>query len=67
MTWDNVFNGSTRGGIPEAWGVSGYPTVYVLDAQGVIRATGGAARGERLARTVEALLAEGAGDANAGN
>ena len=30
--------GSTRGAIPTRWNVSGWPTIYVLDHNGVIRA-----------------------------
>ncbi len=65
ITWDNIFNGDTKGGIPQAWGVSGYPTIYVLDGNGVIRAKG--ARGERLGVVVKELIAEMEGTGNAGN
>ena len=58
MTWDNIFNGATSGGIPQMWGVSGYQTLYLLDANGVIRATSGELRGERLAESVHKLIAE---------
>ena len=56
MTWDNIFCGSTRGGIPGAWGVTGYPTLYVLDRDGVIRAL--SPRGNRLEEVVDQLVAE---------
>jgi len=56
VTWDNIFNGDTRGGIPGTWGVTGYPTLYVLDRDGVIRAL--SPRGEQLERVVDALVAE---------
>ncbi len=56
MTWDNIFNGSTRGGVPGAWGVTGYPTMYILDRDGVIRYID--ARGERLEKVVDGLVAE---------
>lgn len=56
VTWDNIFNGSTSGGIPQAWGVSGYPTMYVLDGTGTIRAI--SPRGEGLETVVDELVAE---------
>jgi hypothetical protein len=38
MTWRHWFDGgSTRGPIATAWNVSGWPTTYVIDAEGVIR------------------------------
>ncbi len=57
IPWDSVWNGSTRGGIPEAWGVSAYPTLYLLDRDGVIRYL--SPRGERLEAAVDELVAEG--------
>jgi thiol-disulfide isomerase/thioredoxin len=36
MPWTHWWNGA-RGGIIDAWEVEGYPTAYVIDAQGVIR------------------------------
>jgi len=38
VTWPNVFEGATSGPISQSWSVSGLPTVFVLDAEGVIRA-----------------------------
>lgn len=39
MTWPSFWNGKggPRGPISSAWNVHGWPTVYVLDANGVIR------------------------------
>ena len=37
MTWNSIFDGSTKGPVSTSWGVSYFPTVYVLDAMGVIR------------------------------
>jgi hypothetical protein len=38
ITWRSFWNGgSTRGPISRAWKVHGWPTLYVIDAQGVIR------------------------------
>lgn len=56
ISWDNIFNGSTSGGVPQAWGVSGYPTTFLLDAEGRIRFKG--LRHDAVAPKVEELLAE---------
>jgi peroxiredoxin len=56
VTWDNVFNGSTSGGIPEEWGISSYPTTYLLDAKGRIRHKN--LRGTSVDEKVEELLNE---------
>ena len=39
MTWPSFWNGKdgSRGPISSAWNVSGWPTVYVIDAGGIIR------------------------------
>jgi hypothetical protein len=38
ITWRSFWNGgSTQGPISTEWGVSGWPTLYVLDHQGKIR------------------------------
>ena len=55
VTWPDVFAGSTDGEIPRRWGVTGYPTMYVLDRQGVIRSI--SPRGQELERVVDGLLA----------
>ena len=56
VTWKSAWQGGGRGPIPRTWGVTGYPTIFVLDAKGVIRYRD--ARGEALDRAVETLLAE---------
>ena len=57
ITWRSFWNGgSTNGPISNAWKVRGWPTIYVLDANGVIRARD--VRGEAMDRAVDALLAE---------
>lgn len=45
-----------RGPIPRAWNVSGWPTIYVLDEHGVIRAKG--LTGNRLRLLLEKLISE---------
>ncbi len=56
VSWRSSWQGSTDGPIPTDWGIDSYPTIFVLDADHVIRAID--ARGERLARVVDELLAE---------
>jgi len=56
VTWRSSWQGSTSGPLPTEWGVTGYPTIYVLDHKGVIRYEG--VRGEEMDKAVDALLAE---------
>ncbi len=57
ITWPSFFDGGSTGGpIANAWGVSGWPTIYILDEKGVIRAKG--ARGKAMDDAVDKLLAE---------
>ncbi len=57
ITWRSFWNGgSTSGPISTAWNVHGWPTIYVLDAQGQIRYRG--VRGEQLDQAIDTLLAE---------
>jgi len=39
ITWRSFWNGpkGTRGPISEDWGVTGWPTLYVIDHKGIIR------------------------------
>jgi thiol-disulfide isomerase/thioredoxin len=55
MPWTHWWNGA-EGGIVEDWNVEFFPTIYVLDAQGVIRYRN--VRGEELERAVDELLKE---------
>jgi thiol-disulfide isomerase/thioredoxin len=59
MTWPSFWNGrdGADGPISKAWNVRGWPTVYVLDAKGVIRFKG--LRGKELEEKVKLLLEEG--------
>lgn len=56
IPWRNALDGGPSGPIVNKLGVSGWPTVVVLDRSGKVRYVD--ARGEDLDRAVEALLAE---------
>ncbi len=36
-TWRCLFDGNWEGPIQKAWNIQGFPTIYILDARGVIR------------------------------
>jgi thiol-disulfide isomerase/thioredoxin len=55
MPWEHWWNGPT-GGIVKDWNVSFFPTIYVLDAKGVIRYKH--IRGQDLEEAVNKLVAE---------
>jgi hypothetical protein len=57
ITWRSFWNGpeGTRGPISTSWGVRGWPTIYILDAEGVIRFKN--VRGKALDEAVDTLLA----------
>ena len=58
ITWRSFWNGpeGTRGPISKKWNVSSWPTIYVLDAKGVIRYKG--VRGDDMDQAVSTLLKE---------
>jgi hypothetical protein len=56
VTWRSSWQGGMDGPVPTTWGVDSYPTIFVLDADHVIRYLD--ARGPQLGRVVEELLAE---------
>jgi len=56
VSWRNALDGSTSGKLCRAWGVGAFPTIYVLDAKGVIRFRN--VRGEAMDKAVDELLAE---------
>ncbi len=57
LTWRSFWNGgSTSGPISTTWNVHGWPTIYVLDAEGKIRYRG--VKGEQLDQAIDTLLAE---------
>jgi hypothetical protein len=55
MSWRSFFDGRD-GPISKRYNVKSMPTIYVLDAKGVIRAKG--VRGEAMDEAVDALLKE---------
>ena len=58
ITWRSFWAGpeGTQDMIPSTWGVTGWPTIYILDHKGVIRFNG--PRGEAMDKAVDQLLAE---------
>jgi hypothetical protein len=59
--WRHWVDGSTSGPIATRWNVHGWPTIYVLDKQGVIRYRD--VRNKELEDAVKTLLAEPAAPA----
>lgn len=39
ISWRSAIDGSTSGPICAKWGVDGFPTLYLIDAKGIIRQT----------------------------
>src|SRR5262245_29890926 len=57
ITWRSWWDGgSTNGPIATKWNVHGWPTIYVLDHKGVIRAKN--VRGEAMDKAVDKILKE---------
>ena len=56
INWRSFWGGSAEGPIPLKWGIRSWPTVYLIDASGVIRDDD--LRGPALDEAVEALVAE---------
>ncbi len=56
ITWPNWWDGGQDGPITSRWNILSFPTVFVIDAKGIIRAIG--LRGPELDRTVDRLLSE---------
>jgi hypothetical protein len=57
LTWRSWWDGgSTEGPIAKKWNVRAWPTIYVLDAKGVIRYKN--VREKELDKAVDTLLAE---------
>lgn len=58
ITWRSFWCGKdgTGGPIPTAWNVKGWPTIYVIDSKGVIRAKN--VREKEMDKFVDELLTE---------
>lgn len=57
ITWRSWWDGgTTQGPIAKAWNIRGWPTVYVLDARGVIRSKGHS--DQELDKLVDSLVAD---------
>jgi hypothetical protein len=57
LTWRSFWNGgSTNGPISREWKVTGWPSIWVIDANGVIRNRN--VRGHDMDAAVDKLLAE---------
>ena len=57
ITWRSFWNGGSTGGpISTKWNVRGWPTLYLIDAKGVIRFKN--VRGESMDKAVDLLLKE---------
>ncbi|MFT6182455.1 MAG: peroxiredoxin [Akkermansiaceae bacterium] len=61
ITWPSFWDGGKTGGpIATEWAVRGWPTIYILDAKGVIRYKN--ARGKAMDEAVDALMKEMEGE-----
>lgn len=62
MSWESFWSGGSEKGIAAQWNVHGWPTVFVLDAKGVIRLKfggyGGKWTDEMLDKVVDRLMQE---------
>lgn len=56
MTWPNVFQGGVPGPVVELYRVMAFPTIFVLDEEGIIRHVD--LRGAQLERTVDEMVAD---------
>lgn len=56
ITWRSFQNEREEGSISDAWRVDGWPTIYVMDAEGKIRFKN--LRGKQLDDAITELLAE---------
>jgi len=56
ITWRQAVDESTSGPLATKWNVHGWPTIFVIDAKGVIRFRD--VRGKEMEEAVQKLLAE---------
>ncbi|NWK57622.1 TlpA family protein disulfide reductase [Verrucomicrobiaceae bacterium N1E253] len=55
-TWRNFTNEQSYGKISTKWGVRGWPTLYLIDHNGVIKHKG--LRGEEMEKAIKEMVAE---------
>ncbi len=58
ITWPSFTDGSTSGPISTEWSVRGWPTIYILDAKGIIRYQSVGADERAIDETLKTLLVE---------
>jgi hypothetical protein len=58
ITWPSFWDEDTSGPIASKWNVHGWPTIYILDAEGIIRYKSVGADEEAIDRTLKKLLAD---------
>jgi hypothetical protein len=59
LTWRSFWNGGGTGGpISRAWGVKGWPTLFVIDAEGIVRARIIGANEAEVDKVVNRLVGE---------
>lgn len=56
IPWRSFADGGTKGPITQAWGVTAFPTTYLIDHTGVVR--GVDLEGEELRARIDELLIE---------
>ena len=57
ITWRSWFDGGTDGPIAKEWKVNGWPTLYIIDADGIIRHKHlGSPGDEKLDEEIDALV-----------
>jgi len=55
-TWRNFTDEQADGKISTAWGVRGWPTLYLIDHNGVIKHKG--LRGDKMEKAIKEMVAE---------
>jgi hypothetical protein len=59
ISWRSAIDGSTSGRICTKWGTESFPTLYLIDAKGVIRQTWVGSPGEEtMDKEIDKLVAE---------
>jgi hypothetical protein len=61
ITWRSWWDGSKFGPIDSQWNVASWPTLYLIDAKGVIRHVNPDTQEEELDKLIDALVKEAEG------